>query len=286
MRFSFLLLVAVLAACQPVPQPFRHNGTPPEITAPPATNGVTVLPVSRAPEPTATALSRAMAAALRDANIPATTFGGNRASLFLQGAVEDDGTSATLLWELFDGEGDLIGSHVQTIDGTPVTLWQAADPLLMRSLASAGAGPVAALIRPPAPPPATGALAVTLLPVTGDAPAGATKLEAAMAAAFANQATIDLMPALATAPVAAYGLRGNISLDPPRAGQQTVTVTWTLTDQEGGDLGSIVQSNALPAAILAGDWASIASPIAAAAVPGILDLVDRLGLGGPAQPGS
>ncbi len=286
MRFSWLLLVALLAACQPVPQPFRHNGQAPAIATPPVTAGVTVLPVSRAPEPTATALSRAMAAALRDANIAAATFGGNRASLFLQGVVEDDGTTATLLWELFDGDGDLLGSYPQPIDGTPVALWQSADPILMRSLASAGVGPVADIIRP-STTPANGGLAVTLPPITGDAPAGAPQLAAAMLAAFAaGQSTIDLIAEPAAAPLKAYGLRGHVSLDPPRGSDQTVTVTWTLTDQEGGNLGSIVQSNTLSAGVLAGDWRSIADPIAAAAVPGILDLVDRLGLQKPAPTGS
>ena len=279
MRFSWLVaLLAALAACQPVPQPFRHNGAAPDIAAPPVSTGVTVLPVARAPEPTATELSRAMAAALRDANIAAATFGGNRATLFLQGEVQDDGAAAAVVWELFDSTGDLVGSHAQPIDGTDVARWQDADPALMRDLAAAGVGPLAALIRPSAAPAQAGGLPVALPPIRGDAPAGAPQLAAAMLAAFAaGQTTVNLTAERDAAP-AAYDLRGVVSLDPPRAAGQTVTITWNLTDRDGAVLGSIVQTNTLPTAVLAGDWQTIAPPIAAAALPGILDLIDRLGI--------
>lgn len=271
MRSSLALLLA-LAACQPVSQPFSHGpGPPPEILALPDASGVTVLPISRAPEPTATALSRAMAAALRDANIPAATFGGNRASLFLQGSVDDNGASAALVWELFDGSGNLVGSHLQSIDGTPVDLWQAADPALLAKLAGIAGPQVAAIIRPQTTPAAP-ALALALPPITGNQPLAAQYLHSSMREALSRQT------AVVVAQDAAYTLRGAVRISARQGQRQDVDITWSLFDVRQEQLGSIVQSNTLPATDVAGDWSTLAPEIAAAAVPGILDLLDQLDL--------
>ncbi len=273
-------LTALIAACQPIPRPFSHpTGQPPELLALPDAPGVTVLPIARAPEPTATALSRAMAAALRDDNIPAATFGGNRATLFLQGSVEDNGEVASLVWELFDGSGTLLGRHIQSIDGTPVDLWQVADPDLLASLADTASPHLAAFIRPQTDrtDSASPTVAIALPAIAGGQTLATEALHSAMRQALSREASVVVADD-AAATDNAHTLRGVVSLSARQGPRQDVAITWSLYDADQRQLGAIVQSKNLPAADIAGDWSALAPEIAAAAVPGILDLIDQLDL--------
>src|ERR1700722_14648414 len=86
-RFCVALLFLLAAACQPVPHPFADAPLRPDTPAlsPPDSAGIIVLPVARAPEPAAGELAEAMASALRDADVPASTTAHNRRSYRLLG---------------------------------------------------------------------------------------------------------------------------------------------------------------------------------------------------------
>src|SRR5258708_12836334 len=84
---GFLPLLALLAAaCQPLPHPFAGDVPQAAMLSPRDSAGIYVAPVAGAPTPVAGDLAEAMAAALRDADIPATTRGRNKARFELPGS--------------------------------------------------------------------------------------------------------------------------------------------------------------------------------------------------------
>ena len=112
MRFAALVALLLLSACQPVPHPFDQDRPPPnsDVLTPPDSAGVVVEPIAGAPEPTAHDLAAAMAAALQQDDVPASTSGGNRGSYRLSGTAttKDVGGGNLLIniaWEMRDASG-------------------------------------------------------------------------------------------------------------------------------------------------------------------------------------
>ncbi len=262
-----LLGLLVAAGCQPLPQPFAHNGSfDKDLLALPDHSGIVVLPVSNAPEPTASALAEAVAASLRDANVPASTEGGNRRSAFLLGRVEDDGFAARIVWELVDSAGAVIGGRIQSIDDVPMAAWRAADAVLLAKL-SDGIGPeLASLVQAVQPVERIGLL-VSVLVVEGAPGDGDKSLGSALRQAMAEAGVgVREIAGVAT-------IRGRISLIPAGPGQEEVRISWTVLGSDGRELGVVAQANVVPTGSLDGSWGRVARDVAVAAVPGLLELL-------------
>ena len=269
LRLTFLVLLALVAGCQPLPQPFAHNGAvDKELLAVPDHSGVIILPVSNAPEPTASALAEAVAAGLRDTNVPASTSGGNKRSLFLQGRVEDDGVTAQIAWELFDPKGELIDDGAQSINGAPMAAWQRADPDLMAKFGGGIGRDVAGLIQAAAPAAQSGRkIAVTTVagaPGDGDASLAAAMRQQLTSAGVAVVPPVDGLPEV----------RGEVSVVPAGSDQEEVRINWVFVDAGGREGGVVAQANAVPTGSLDGSWGGVAQLVAEAAVPAILELLD------------
>lgn len=266
------LALLLLAACQPLPQPFSQAGSPANaLLALPDHFGVVVLPVADAPPTTAQALAEAMVVALHAANVPATTSGGARASRFLQGRVEDDGADAGLIWELFDAEGTPIGQFRHSIEGASLTDWRNGEPILMQNLAWIGAGPIAALLQPQAIQPAL-ALQVADATVSGAPGLGDVQLRAAILTA------LEARGVRFGAPGANTTIRGEVLVAPAGDGLEQVRITWQILAADGAERGKVAQDNQVPAGSLDGSWATVAPLIAGAAAPGIIEVLSGDGL--------
>ncbi len=262
--------LSVVTGCQPLPQPFAHNGSIDNgLLELPDHSGIVVLPVSDAPEPTATALAEAVAASLREANVPASTSGGNKLSAFLQGRVEDDGPSARIVWELFNPQGKVIGGRIQPIDGTPIGAWQSADAALMSKLGDRVGQEVAGLLQAEVPEEQIGRR-VSVSGVEGAPGDGDRSLESAMRQALAT-AGVDVMAETD----GVSRVWGEISLVPAGFGQEEVRITWVVVDSGGREVGVVAQANVVPTGSLDGAWDGVAQIVAEAAVPGILELLDK-----------
>ncbi|MFQ5971905.1 MAG: hypothetical protein ACE5Q3_06195 [Alphaproteobacteria bacterium] len=270
MRFSIAIALAIaLAACQPVPRPFSHDGAPNRtILAVPDHGGIIVMPVADAPEATSSGLVAAMVDALHDANVPASASGGNRHSHFLQGRVEDDGRDARLVWELYDGAGKLIGTASRSIEGTPIPAWAHGQPELMAALVGGTAPEVASFIQKEAPRVLTAAR-IVLRPVSGAPGDGNARLTEAMEKAL-GKAGFDLAgnPGPDT-----FEIIGNIGLDPGRQGRQEVEISWQVLDPRGTEVGVVAQQNTIAAGSLDRRWGAVADAIAEAAALGVADLL-------------
>jgi len=121
MRFAVIAALVLLSACQPLPHPFADDRPSPNapILTPPDSAGVVVMPVSGAPEPASHDLASAMATALQDQDVPASTEASNKHSYRLQGAattqeIGGGNLSVTIAWEMREADGTVRSSQQTT----------------------------------------------------------------------------------------------------------------------------------------------------------------------------
>ena len=150
---------------------------------------------------------------------------------------------------------------LETLDGPQAAPSLAPPPVATASAAS-----------PPKPidPNATVIKAVAVAGVSGASAQGNSELSAAIGKVLKG----------AGWPVAAVGkntlvITALVKLDAPAGPSQVVHITWTVTSPKGRVLGTVAQSNPLPAHSLDGDWGSNADAAAQAAGEGIFKLIEQ-----------
>lgn len=271
-----LPLLLLIAACQPLPHPFAEDVPPPRSPAlsPRDGAGIVVAPIPGAPEQVADAL----AAALRDAEIPASTAGtGNKGSFRLTasaGAVAAEGSRASVAldWELRAADGRVLG-HGTAAAEAPAEAWRRGDETLAHEIAGKAAPAIARLVQDD--PPRAAAVAEPLLAVRAviGAPGdGGPALTRAMDYALRR---VHVALAEKAGDKESFVLTGKVALSPAEAGRQQVTVSWALLRPDGGEIGHVDQQNAVPAGSLDGPWGDIAFAVASAAAPGVAALIEK-----------
>ena len=279
-----LLLVATLAACQPVPRPFSHGGAPPaELLDIPGPRGIVVLPVADAPPGTADALARAMVSRLIDAGIPAFVGRGNRSSLFLLGQVVDPGSEAHIAWTLQDPDGREIGTFRQSIEGTPVGPWASAEAALMDRLVEAAVPRVVALVEPAAARPVE-VPPIHVGPVAGVAEAVGERMRSAVRQSLSRLGARTSVGADGRALIAL----GEVRIAGEAGAAQQVEIAWSLYDPQDVKVGTIRQERTLPPVDGRRDWSPVIREAGAASAAGLYELVHAIdwsgGFAGPAGP--
>ena len=279
MRFPVIVvLCAALAACQPLPHPFADTTPPPNspLMTPPDSVGVLVAPVSGAPGATAHDLAAAMASALQDNDVPASTNARNRGSYLLEGTATtaDAGAGAlhvSIAWQMHAPDGSVTGEE-QTSATLSQSAWSAGGAGVA-DLARPAAAELARLIesKVPAPPPTSDPM-IAVHPATGAPGDGGQALATAMSAALRR---VPLL--LADYPGATPNLIVDVAVTvtPPVSGRQKVSIAWTLHRPDGGEVGQVKQENAVEAGSLDHVWGLTAYDAANAAAPGIAALVEE-----------
>lgn len=290
-RPALSLLVAgfLLAACGQLPHPFQPEDKSGNALLDLRDGaGIVVQPIAGAPTAGSQILAEALAAHLRDRDIPAATENGNLGSRHLMGraAVRQmpGGREELLLyWEVRDPDGRRAGILTQRREQAAGD-WAAGAPALLEALAESAAPEVAALVQGPglgssprveaaAIPGFPGARLVVLkMPgAPGDAAQSLPRaLEAALQAAklpVANRiGDADLL------------VLGDVAVGPKDGGLQTVAIRWSLVSaRDDRELGEIAQQNVVPAGSLDGPWGPVADEVARAAASGLLDLLGQAG---------
>ncbi len=266
-----------LAACQPMPHPFADDRPPPKSAAlmPPDSPGVLVMPVTGA-DATGPRLAEAMAAALRDNDVPADTTAANRGSYRLAGTAsaepEAGGMSrVTIAWELRDGVAMPIG-HASASAEVPSGPWENGEVVPPPALTRPVAAELAKLIISNVPAPAAPAQMVVAVKGVSGAPGdGNTTLSRAIGDILSHR---DIALAKAGGDRPAYVLSCTVTVAPAGAGQQQVKLDWELARPEGQAIGHVNQENAVPTGTLDGPWGDIAFAVASAAGPGITTLIE------------
>jgi uncharacterized lipoprotein YmbA len=270
------LLLLLAAACQPLPRPFAGDVPQVALLSPRDSAGIYVAPVAGAPSPVAGDLAEAMAAALRDADIPASTRGRNKGSYELRGAANEqslpDGRiGVSVDWELRAADGRSLG-HAPSAAEQSAVGWPASDTVAP-AIAAAATPAIRKLVQDDPPIAAADAdPALALRAVTGAPGDGGRALTRAMENAL-RRARVVLAAPGADAP--SFVLAGTVTMSPAKAGQQRVEVSWALQRRDGREIGQVSQENAVPAGSLDGAWGDVAYAVATAAAPGVVALIER-----------
>lgn len=280
MRFpAIVALLLALSACQPLPHPFADTTPPPNspLMTPPDSAGIMVEPVSGAPDMTAHDLADAMATALQDNDVPASTDARNSRSYVVQGKATatdagDGKLRVTVAWEMRAADGSVTGQQVATTTMAP-SAWIDGGAGIT-DLVGAAAPSLAKLIESKAPIPTQTAddplIAVRL--ATGAPGDGGQALATAMAAAL-RHAQLSLADFPGATP--SYIVEAAVAVAPPISGKQQVSIAWTLHRPDGTQIGQVKQENAVDAGSLDKVWGLTAYDAANAAAPGIAALIDE-----------
>jgi hypothetical protein len=272
MRSLFILVaLAMLAACQPLPQPFQHaEPLDPKLTALKDTYGVRIEPIAGLPAPIADRLGAAMVQAFEDEDVPAAINGGNQRSFRLRASaslVPTSGGVSTLkvAWEVADPAGAVLGRSEQSL---PL-----AGGVLTREAASVLAHRAVAELSPhvtDAPPVVARTDAVIVWSIDGAPGDGKTSLKRAVEYVLRE----NKVPVADTKQDNASLLLATVEAAKPKDGKQDFSIRWVLMRPDGSEVGAVEQHNAIPAGLLNGTWGDTALIIAEAAYDGIAALIE------------
>lgn len=268
MRFSLLIALAVLAACQPVPKPFSHGGAPPsDLLKLADAQGITVLPVTdRGGEPLVR-LTGQMVRALQERNIPATYGGNSRSSYLLLGSFSTPPAAPAVIWTLQTQQGDEIGKVVQPLGNAADEPPKPAEAAAFERSAAA----LAALIQDD-PPNETILPPLHIGEVAGAPGDGNSRLRAAIEQLLPRTG-LELAP---RADADSLVVTGEVTLVPARGGEQRVEIAWTVWDPFGVQVGTIAQARPVAAGSLDSKWGLVANEAALAGAVGIAEMVRKI----------
>jgi hypothetical protein len=276
MRFAAIALLFSLAACQPLPHPFADDHPAPNapILTPPDSAGIVVVPVAGAPDPAAHDLAAAMADALQDEDVPASTDASNRNSYRLVGTAttKDAGggnLNVTIGWEMRE-PGGAVHTSAEATGTMSRSTWQQGGAGVA-GIAKEAAPALAKVVQSTAPLPVdVNDPLIAVHRVTGAPGDGSEALSVAMTAAL-RHAKVSL--AEHPADKISFVVEGKVEVSKPADGKQEVKISWSLLDPQGSQLGQVNQENAVEAGSLDGAWGLTAFDVANAAAPGIAALI-------------
>ncbi|HEV2549343.1 MAG TPA: hypothetical protein VGU20_18525 [Stellaceae bacterium] len=270
------LAMLALAACQPLPHPFADQAPPPHaaILSPRDSAGIHVERIAGVPAAFSDALAESLAAALRDAEIPASTAGANKASYRVLGVAHParfaDGREAIAVdWEL-RGPNERSLGHATA--GIPAADLLAATQETAAHALAEQAAPVIARLVQEEPPAEVGEPRLAIQAVSGAPGDGDRALARAIDGAL-RRVHVPLVEK--PADQASFVLAGTVAVSPPQGGKQQVSVRWALLRPDGKEIGKIDQQNAVPAGSLDHAWGDIAYAVAEAAAPGVAALIEK-----------
>jgi hypothetical protein len=279
-----VILGVLLAACQPLPQPFADDRPPPgdSILALKDGAGLRIDKLAGVSPELAARFGEALVKAFEAIEIPATTGSGNRGSYVLiglarQSPLPSGRMSLELDWDLRTPDGTPAGTHRQQIEAF-ASAWQGGDPRLLETLAGSTAPSIAALLQNDMPVAAQGAeFHVVVRQVAGAPGDGPRALSRAMAQTLRHANYDAEVEAGKPDPRrGAYSVACRVSLTDSGPKQQKVKIGWILFAPNGAEIGHVDQENTVPKGSLDHAWGDIAFAVATAAADGIVALLEHL----------
>ena len=260
-----LVVVVGVSGCGDLPRPFEPGTRAPFVAdglRPADAAGVAVT----APSGVAGAIvARAVAVALREAEVPAAIGAGNVASARLIGRWSAGATR--LAWSLVAADGKPLDAFVSPISRGGL------DRRAIDALAASAAARVVARLRPE---DVARRPALAVAPVIGAPDGGALRRAMVRALTRGGAALGD--------GDAAHTVLGTLIADRPTPERTRLEVVWELVASDGRRLGVVRQENTVASAAFDGAWTAIARAIADNAAPGVLDLLAREAPERPATP--
>lgn len=275
-RLAALLIVS---GCTALPKPFQRADAPPDVLAHAKGGaGVRVAVPDGTTEPMARLIAQSVVNALTAKEIPAAVGLGGRLRYALKSRVVSGGggsaaTPTRIEWRLMDKGDEPFFAFNHDVEGSAWE-WEWGSPKVIARIGAEAARLVADAVAPtdktliPVAAPTRGVWVRPIVDAPGDGNRSLTRamrfaLMGAHVAVTSDQAA------------ARHILEGRVALGAAQGKTQSVQITWTVTYPDGGTVGRAVQRNAVPVGTFDGRWGETASIIAAAALPGIKDVLDR-----------
>jgi hypothetical protein len=276
-RLAICALLALLAACQPLPHPFADDRPPAALLQVRDVAGVSIAPIEGQPAAVADKLGAAVASALLKHDIPASDETTSLGSYQLSGRVVEarpqaGKASVTAYWRLQDSKGKTVGERTARFEAE-AREWESGDAQPIERLAGLSAEALAPLLEDEAPVEAAAErrVRVAIRDISGAPGDGPTSLGAAVAAVLRKQ---DLAIVEKGQP-ADLTIDGEVSVSPVKANQQHVKILWHVRRADGVEIGTAGQENDVPKGLLDGPWGDLAYNVAIAAGDGLMQLVAR-----------
>ncbi len=280
----FVLAVFMLTGCGKLPRPFERDADQEQNAL--ATNiffeGVEVLPITGTTPPMGLLVSQSVVKHLeKDYEIPAATEGLDRSRFVLTGnVVTNDGSTATrtlysIGWQLSArGEGP-ISTFVQDVPASR-TEWDYGSPPILNQIGTSVSTRVAKLVlgerfNSAGQDRFLGRNGVLIGDVTGAPGDGNAALKRSMAVALGGGG----LKIARNPDEAVFTVTANVDVGVPEKGAQAVKILWLVKDVDGQEVGRAEQANAVPAGSLDGRWGRTAAFVAAAAMDGIITVINR-----------
>jgi hypothetical protein len=256
--FLILPQAGLLTACGPLPRPFEHQRISELLSDQRALAPLAIQPIDGAP-----GLAEALAVALGHQDIAASTEPAGHGFQVLSGAMRDESGALRLVWKITGDDGHAISEVSQALQADSLkpggrdAFVEAAARAIAHALRGDDSG-VADLDAAPH---------VALRGIRTPADFDGDSLSRAMIRALSQQGmTID-------AAHPAFVVLGTLKVGPTLAGQNLVTVDWTVQDADGRDLGTVSQGSPVPHDRLFEPPTGLVRDIANAGADGIREVI-------------
>lgn len=286
LRAASILILAIfmLTGCGKLPRPFERDavGAPNQLATNIFFEGVEVLPITGSTPPMGLLLAQSIVKHLeKDFEIPAATEGLDRSRFVLTGnVVTNDGSTAartlySIGWQLsVRGEGPL-STFVQDVPASRIE-WDYGSPPILNQVGISVSTRVAKLIlggrfNSTGQDRFLGRNGVLIGDVTGAPGDGNAALKRSMAVALGGGG----LKIARNPEEAVFTVTAHVDMGLPEKGAQAVKVLWLVKDVDGNEVGRAEQANAVPAGSLDGRWGRTAAFVAAAAMDGIIIVIER-----------
>lgn len=282
-RLIAIAALILLAACQPLPQPFLDA----ERTANPLLQlkdggGVVVREVTGLSPALADQLRAGLAEALREKEVVAAVDVGNKTSTVLRGAgalypVGADEFELAVTWFIQAPDS----APLQVVQRQPIPAARADNlpgPLLADISRRAAAAIIPAIQDPM--PSSQVPDAVVVWAVEGAPGDGKVVLKRAIEEVLRENS----IPVGQKRQDKTYVILCNVEMGKPQDGQQAIVIRWTVLQPDGNQVGEIKQENKVKAGSLDKNWGEVAYYVAQAAFDGIAALLDEAGRPRAAEP--
>lgn len=275
--------MAALAACQPLPQPFQTDGrarAANTLLRPVGETSMFVAPVAGLPETEGKALAEALAAALAEKDIPASTTARSRLSSVLTVTVEPRGGDAAWSWTERHPDNRQESQPAQPLGIAPGRL---GEPAVQKQAAKTMAAGISGQLNQAlaaAAPAETGPAKLAVKECTGAPGDGNRSLRQAMRELL----ILGGQPPLPDPAGADYVIGCEVKVWQDGPNSERVAIEWVLLDNAGGRLGEVKQGNRIPRGQLAQAWGSTAHIIAQGGWQGLSEIIESRRRGKPAIP--
>jgi hypothetical protein len=274
-RCVLVLAALTVAACGPLPRPFRTAPEKPfnPLVTEVAALGVMVEPIDGTSLPMSRLLTEAVVEGLKRTGISATTDAGKNSRYRLMGKAELNQANQSLPfvmvidWILLDYDGKIIGEASEGISGSRKD-WEYGSPKIIAEVGENAPKLIVAMIGEEekgqqAVKPRLAGLWVG--PVTNAPGDGNRSLARAIKIALKGGGI-----ALAQdREHAEFVLESRVRVDPAKDSLQRVEIVWTVSTPDNREIGRATQRNLVEAGTFSGAWGEVAAIVAAAALEGI-----------------